>query len=283
MGKLVWIASYPKSGSTWLRAFLHNYIRQPETPYDINRLTDLSTGESGASLYRAQDGRPASRYTVAEVQRMRPAVHRALMGLHPDLVFVKTHNASLVVAGVPLVTPEVTAGAIYLVRDPRDVAVSYSHHLGLGLDETIGRMADPMAATGGGDDKVFEQVSSWSVHVHHWTRTASARRLVLRYEDLSAEPEVWFGAVIRWLGEEPPAARLARAVVFSGFEALRGQERAGGFVEQPRQSRGAFFREGRVGGWRAVLSAAQAARIERDHAAVMRRFGYLNDALTSCG
>ncbi len=275
MGRLVWIASYPKSGSTWLRAFLHNYIRQPEAPYDINKLTDLSTGESGAGWYRAQDPRPASRYTVAEVQRMRPAVHRALMELHPDLVFVKTHNASLVVSGVPLVTPEVTAGAIYLVRDPRDVAVSYSHHLGLGLDETIGRMADVSAATGGRDDKVFEQVSSWSVHVHHWTRTASARRLVLRYEDLAAAPEAGFGAVIRWLGEEPPAARLARAVAFSGFEELRGQERAAGFVEQPAASRGAFFRAGRAGGWRDVLSPAQRRRIELDHEVVMQRFGYL--------
>jgi hypothetical protein len=47
MGKLVWIASYPKSGSTWVRAFLHNYIRQPETPYDINALMDLSRGRAG--------------------------------------------------------------------------------------------------------------------------------------------------------------------------------------------------------------------------------------------
>lgn len=275
MGRLVWIASYPKSGSTWLRAFLHNYIRQPEAPYDINRLTDLSTGESGASWYRAQDPRSASRYTVADVQRMRPAVHRALMALHPDLVFVKTHNASLVIEGVPLVTPEVTAGAVYLLRDPRDVAVSYSHHLGLTLDQTIARMADPAAATGGVDEKVYEYLSSWSIHVHHWTRTSSPRRLVLRYEDLSAAPETGFGALIRWLGEEPPAARLARAVAFSGFDVLAGQEQAGGFVEQPAASRGAFFRAGRVGQWRELLSAAQRARIERDHAAVMRRFGYL--------
>lgn len=55
MGRLVWLASYPKSGSTWLQAFLRNYIREPATPYDINALLDLSAGESAASLYRQYD------------------------------------------------------------------------------------------------------------------------------------------------------------------------------------------------------------------------------------
>ena len=78
MGNLVWLASYPKSGSTWLRAFLHNYLRASDAPYDINSLTDLSTGESGAARYRRHDPRPASQYTIADVQRMRPLVHREL-------------------------------------------------------------------------------------------------------------------------------------------------------------------------------------------------------------
>ncbi len=117
-----------------MRAFLHNYIARPAQPYDINRLTDLTIGESGAGHYRPHDPRPASQYTVADVQRMRPLVHRDLTRVHPGPVFVKTHNASLRVLGVPLVTPEVTAAAIYLVRAPRDVALSYSRHLGLPID-----------------------------------------------------------------------------------------------------------------------------------------------------
>ncbi len=274
MGKLIWLASYPKSGSTWLRAFLHNYIRRTETPYDINRLTDLSAGEAGAARYRRFDPRPASRYAVADVQRMRPLVHRALMDTHPNLVFVKTHNASLVVEGVPLVTPEVTAGAIYIVRDPRDVAVSYSRHLGRSIDETIAFMADPGAATGGTDEKVYERLSAWSVHVHFWTRNRSPLLLVLRYEDMLADPEAAFGAVIRWLGEEPPPERLARAVRFSRFEELNRQERASGFAERPAESVDPFFRSGRAGAWREVLTPHQRACIERDHAQVMARFGY---------
>ncbi len=275
MGRLVWIASYPKSGSTWVRAFLHNYIGAPERPYDINSLMDLSTGESGAQRYQAFDPRPASDYSIADVMRMRPLVHKAMAAAKSGLVFVKTHNASLLVEGVPLITPEVTAGAIYLVRDPRDVAVSFSYHLGLSIDRTIGFMADTEAATGGTDDKVYERLSSWSAHVHFWTRHASERLRVMRYEDMSADPQASFGGLVGFLGRPGPVARLERAIAFSAFDVLADQERAAGFVEQPSVSFGAFFRSGQAGRWREALTPAQAARIERDHGAVMGRFGYV--------
>jgi hypothetical protein len=275
MGNLVWLASYPKSGSTWLRAFLHNYIRASDEPYDINSLMDLSTGESGAARYRRHDPRPASQYSIADVQRMRPLVHRELTLAHPNLVFVKTHNASLLVEGVPLMTPEVTAGAVYIVRDPRDIAVSYSRHLGRSLDETIAFMADPEAATGGTDVKVYERLSSWSIHVHFWTRNPNPLLHVIRYDDMIAAPSETFAGVIRFLGEEPPADRLQRAIRFSAFDELRRQEQASGFIERPLEAVAPFFRSGRLGEWRDVLTADQRTRIERDHAAMMGRFGYL--------
>ncbi len=273
MGKLVWLASYPKSGNTWLRAFLLNYLRQPESPYDINRLHDMTLGESDAAHFAVHDGRPASRYAQSDVQRMRPLVHRDLTRAYPDLVFVKTHNASLVVAGVPLLTPDVTAGAFYIVRDPRDVAVSYAHHLGRGLDDTIAFMADPQAAIGGTDAHVFEMLGSWSVHVHFWTRRDSPQLHVMRYEDMLADPARAFGAVVRFLGQEPPPARLAAALKFSELAELQRQEGRNGFVERPPAAR-AFFRSGRAGEWQTALTTGQARRIERDHGDQMARFGY---------
>lgn len=274
MGKLVWLASYPKSGNTWLRAFLHNYLCQPESPYDINSLMDMTAGEAGAGLYAPYDSRPASQFSIADVQRMRPLVHAELTRAYPDLVFVKTHNASVLVAGVPLMTPEVTAGAMYIVRDPRDVAVSYSHHLGRPLDATIAFMADPEAATGGDDLKVYERLSSWSVHVHFWTRRANDLLHVMRYEDILRDPAAEFAEVVRFLGQEPPPERLAKAVFHSRFAELSRQEAGRGFIERPATAQ-RFFRAGRAGQWRDVLSAAQIRRIEQDHGREMTRFGYL--------
>jgi hypothetical protein len=275
MGQLVWIASYPKSGNTWMRAFLHNYIRQPQTPYDINQLTDLTAADTNAERYHRYDPRPASQYTIADVQRMRRLVHRDLTALDSTLVFVKTHNARLQIEGAPLITPEVTAGAIYIVRDPRDVAVSYSRHRGRSIDDTIAYMADPEAATGGSDKKVYERFSSWSVHVHSWTSRPDPRIYVVRYEAMIATPEATFGPQIRWLGEDPPPDRLNRAIRFSAFDELHKQEQTKGFKERVTESIGPFFGTGQAGHWRTVLTPAQQARIERDHGTVMHRFGYL--------
>ncbi len=148
MGQLVWIASYPESGNTWVWPSCTTTSASPDAPYDINRLTDLAAADINAERYHRYDLRPASQYTVADVQRMRRLVHRDPTALDPRLVFVKTHNGKLVTEGALLITPEVTAGAhLYIVRDPRDVAVSYSRHLGCSIDDTIAFMADPDAAS----------------------------------------------------------------------------------------------------------------------------------------
>ncbi|WP_298283817.1 sulfotransferase domain-containing protein [Acidocella sp.] len=268
MGKIVWLASYPKSGNTWLRVFLHNYITQAATPHSINRLTDFSLAECAAALFHA----PGETLSDEAVQKNRPRVHAELAGLGPELVFVKTHNANLAVHGVALVTPEVTAGAVYVVRDPRDVAVSYAAYLGRDVDETIRFMAAPGAVNGTDEAQVFELLSSWSGHVRSWV--GGRQRLLVRYEDLVAEPERYFARIIRYLGTgEVDQARLTRAIGFSSFAELAGQEARDGYEASGGQGR--FFRAGRVGVWREALSPAQAARIERDHGEVMGRLGYL--------
>jgi hypothetical protein len=274
MGKIVWLASYPKSGNTWLRAFLHNFIRQPAMPHSINRLHELSASECNAVFFKKYDARPASQYSTRDVQRMRPLVHEDLTRLHDDLVFIKTHNACLDFHDVPLCTPAVTAGAIYIVRDPRDVAISYSSYTGLGIDAVIGFMGETNAANRSTDRQVFEFLSSWSNHVASWM--GQKRKIVVRYEDLLAEPETAFGKVVRFLGgDDPVPERLRRAVAFSSFNALATQEAAEGYVANAPGSASAFFRQGQTGQWRDVLSAAQIGRIEMDHAVMMKRFGYI--------
>jgi hypothetical protein len=275
MGKLVWLASYPKSGNTWVRAFLHNYIAQPEQPYSINQLIDFTVAEPNVLFFEPHDPRPPAAWSLAEVQAMRPKVHRDLTRLHPDLVFVKTHNACLAVHDVPLCTPEVTEAAIYILRDPRDVAVSYSAYTGRGLDEIIGFMNAPQAANRATETQVFELLGSWSLHVGSWTRQQHGRMLVLRYEDLLERPAETFGRLIAFLGGAPDPARLARAVAFSSFETLARQEALQGYAAHASDAAAPFFRAGIAGQWRTALSPAQRARIEAEHQAIMRRFGYL--------
>ena len=181
MGALIWLASYPKSGNTWIRTFLANYLSNAAEPYDIGALTDYTTGESGAALYRRHDDRPATEYSIDDVQRLRPFVHHDLTLLSPGPVFVKTHNALRLLRGVPLLTPAVTGKAVYLLRDPRDVAVSYARHLARPLDWVIDFMANEGASGGGDGEKVHELMSSWSIHVRSWTERPNPRLHVMRY------------------------------------------------------------------------------------------------------
>ena len=272
MGKLVWLASYPKSGNTWVRAFLHNYIANAPTPHSINELVDFSVSECAAAFF----GTVGEIITPVQAQALRPDVHKHLTTLHDDLVFVKTHNANLVVHDVALCTPALSAGAIYIVRDPRDVAVSYAAFTGKSLDEIIEFMAQEGAANASDGVQVFELLSSWSRHVVSWV--GSTNRLLVRYEDLLAEPERHFARMIKFLGaanSTPDPERLRRAIEFSSFKSLATQEaktgyRAGG----PSGER--FFRKGEARGWRDHLTAAQADKICVDHGEIMQKLGYID-------
>jgi hypothetical protein len=273
MGKLVWLAAYPKSGNTWLRAFLHNYIAQPQAPYSINALTDFSAVECAAAFFRPHAKKPVAELTPAEAQKLRPAVHHDLTKLHPDLVFVKTHNANLALHGTAFCTPSVTAGAIYILRDPRDVALSYAAYTGLSVDETIAFMSQTGAANRGTDLQVFELLSSWSAHVASWTQ--DRKTLSLRYEDMINAPQTAFARVVSYLGDNDNQARLTQAIAFSRFDILAGQEHRDGYQAHAPGARAKFFRQGHAAAWQTALTPAQVARIETDHGELMQRFGYL--------
>jgi hypothetical protein len=274
MGAILWLASYPKSGNTWMRAFLHNLLRNTEQSYDINELSHFTLGDSNVRWYKKYDPRPPAEYSVDDVLRMRPLVQKELTTLFPDTIFVKTHNAFVELKGQPLISNEVTAGALYIVRNPLDVVISFSHHMGLTIDQTIDLLENPQAATGTGEKNVFEHLSTWSLHVHSWTHTPSPQLRVVRYEDMLDSPLKTFGGVAKFLGFNPPRDRLDRALKLSSFKVLQNQERQKGFIEKSQHTEN-FFREGKSGQWKKILTPEQVARIQETHGEQMKRFGYL--------
>lgn len=274
MSKILWLASYPKSGNTWLRAFLHNLFRNPDTPFDINRMSALTAGDSQAHWFRCLDPRPPAALSRADLAHLRPRVHALIAGSAPDTVMVKTHNALVEAAGAPMITQALTAGALYVVRNPLDIALSYAHHLGRPVDDIIALMETSGFETPASETHVPEHHSDWSGHVESWTRRDHPGLHVVRYEDMSRRPGPTFRAIAAFLGRKPPRERLERAVRHSSFRALRAQEDERGFVERtPAQAR--FFRAGRPGGWREALDEGQVARLVARHRVQMERFGYL--------
>lgn len=274
MGQLLWLASYPKSGNTWLRLFLLTLLRDPKEPLSINDVAKLTATDHRRRDYERLSGKSFDELSWEEIAQIRPRLHRELTTVHPNPVMVKTHSILAEHCGTPLITPEVTAGAIYVLRNPLDVVASLANHLGKSRDEAVEFMCRETAMIG--DDERFlpEPVGSWSTHVKTWTIRPHPALLVLRYEDMAGAPEETFTKVARFLNLDRGPEQIRKAIEFTSFDRFKAEEAEKGFKERAAKSE-SFFRKGKVGSWREELTEAQVQRIAECHGEQMRRFGYL--------
>ena len=277
-GRLGWLVSYPKSGNTWLRMMLSS-LRRGRAAIDINAVgSDI--GIAGFAEMDAHFGIDSSELTDAEIAEARPALHAAIAANSPQtLLLRKVHDRYwFTPSGAAAFTPDLSRGAVYLIRDPRDIAVSYAHHRGVGIDEIIERMADDAIILGSAETQGKEQLpqplGSWSGHVLSWLEQTDIPVQVIRYEDMLDDPFAGLARTAAHFGLDATADQVRAAVAATRFDILSAQEKAFGFRERKTESTAPFFREGRSGGWRERLSVAQHERITRRHGAVMARFDY---------
>ncbi|MGF1608635.1 MAG: sulfotransferase domain-containing protein [Kiloniellales bacterium] len=278
MPGIVWLASYPKSGNTWVRAFLANYQNDAKAAVPINLLPSFSLGDNFLSHYEKYSGKPASSLTMEELEALRPKVHEWFAYSRPDNTFVKTHSAVLKVAGRPLITPSATAGAIYVVRNPLDVAVSFAHHYQVSYERAVEALCDERYSLPRTDEQLEQVLSSWSRHVRSWTTAPGLPLHLMRYEDMRRKPAKAFAGLVRFLRLPADHDRLDRAIRFSSFRELQAQEKREKFVESRPDGKAAFFRQGAVGGWRHHLSEELAERLIEANRAVMTELGYMTAA-----
>ena len=217
MGNIVWLASYPKSGNTWIRAFLLNLITEAEEPVDINKMAALTYGDSQIQWYKDIPNKEEITYESTKLAELRPFAHRRIAEQTNNSVFVKTHNALVNVAGVPMITRSLTAGVIYVVRNPLDVLVSYADHLGESLDNIIALMGTKGFETPLSQSHVPEHHSDWSTHVESWTNTPHAVLHIVRFEDMLTRPIPTFGGIAKFLGVNVGLKQLKQAIEFASF------------------------------------------------------------------
>jgi aryl sulfotransferase len=283
MSAIVWLASYPKSGNTWLRVVFANLLRSDGTPASINRL--YRGGLAHAAMRHTFDdlvGYEASDLTDDEIDLIRPDLYRYSARTQRGPLLCKVHDARMMLPnGQPLFPPDATAAAIYVIRNPLDVCVSFAHHNGCtDYDAEVSEMASPFRALSPGEHYLSSQLRqrllTWSEHVLSWVDARDLPVHVVRYEDMHASPIETFGTAAAVAGIATDQERVTRAVAFSSIDEMQRQERDQGFAESAAQR--PFFRKGKIGSWRSVLSQAQAARLVEDHRDVMQRFGYLTEA-----
>lgn len=284
MGSIVWLASYPKSGNTWLRALLINYLRDADQPADINDLRDPRTAHAASrAMFDDVVGVEASALSKETVWRLRPQAYRQLAREADGSLVLKVHDAWQADGGVELFPEDVTRGVVYLVRNPLDVAVSWANHLGVSADDAAARMCaeDPVRLDSEAvTDHLPQLIGNWSAHVRSWVDATSLPTLLIRYEDLHTRTAELLTEFVAFCGLDVDAARTRKAVAYSSFGELRRQERENGFRERPPAAGDAFFRRGEIGGWRSELSTEASGRLIDAHRATMARLGYLDDAIT---
>jgi hypothetical protein len=274
---IVWLASFPRSGNTWLRTFVSNLLdlAAGRDPGGINLMVRGSIPEANAKAFREVMGGDPFSADMRQIAKARPRVQEMLAAMAPGPAFLKTHMAALKVEGEFAINWKASKGAVYVVRNPLDVVCSWAPHYGKSIDEAI-EAVNKRGLTAWGRTQVPEMIGSWSQNVASWTSGNLPRQpLVVRYEDMLATPTDAFSRVVAYLGVDMAREGIERTVEASSFATLRLQEEEEGFIGRPEISTDTFFRKGTTGQWRETLSKAQVDAIVSAHAAQMERFGYL--------
>ena len=275
---IVWLASFPKSGNTWFRIFLANLAASESGPANINDLDERGGIASSRHEFETATMLDSGLISHDDIDSLRPRVYEAAAADATDQRWIKVHDAyTATPVGEPMFGRNVACAAVYLVRDPRDVAISLAYHNSTAIDAAISLMnaADGALSRGrkGMAPQLRQKLLGWSGHVTSRLDQSDVPVHLVRYEDLLAAPAERFAAALAFADRPASLAEIDRAIRHADFSELRRQEEDKGFGE--RTSRTApFFRSGQIGGWRKTLSPEQIGAIENGHGSVMARLGY---------
>jgi hypothetical protein len=280
MSRVFLIASYPKSGNTWVRIFLLNYWNNERSPIDINDVRNIPIASSRSLMDQAL-GFSSSNLTHVEAAAYYSRVLRFYAEHSTDkFMYFKAHDAYTVSNnGEPLFPADSTSGAIYVIRNPLDVVLSSAHYFDITIDEAIERMANEHFCLGYETDRSNNQLRqrllTWSNHVLSWVDRTEFPVIIVRYEDLLTQSLAEFARIVRFVEGKVHFARLKSAIAFSSFENLQRQEQQKSFHEKINPN-SLFFREGKSGVWQQILTRRQIQQIIDAHSHVMSRFGYIS-------
>lgn len=276
MSNIIWVASYPKSGNTWMRSFLCNLVSGGSKAQDINKLGAFCNNESNAIFYQAFFEEPVAEIDTASIAKIRSEVQHSIATKKAGTTFLKSHNYMGYFDGYPLHHPQLTIGWIYVIRNPLDVVVSMTHHYGVSVDDAIDFLNDEETATSTDEINVYSPLSSWSTHVASWTNENHPQVCYVRFEDLLDKPLKTFKRVASVIGIKD-SGLIKQAHKKSSFTEMKKQETKHGFVERIGEF-SPFFRKGRKDQWREKLTQEQVLRVIDKNRVQMERFKYIPKA-----
>ena len=272
---IIWIASYPKSGNTWIRLFLKSYLTDEED-LDINNNILIPS----FPIPKFFDMLNIDYTKFTEIIKNWIALQDTI-NLNGETNFLKTHNGLFAVNNYKFTNTENTLGAIYVVRDPRDLVLSYAHHFG----ETHSEAVDKMLNHKNVEKMEYKNqlythslMGRWSDHYNSWKLYNKKKKiLIIKYEDLIKNTHASFLKILEYLngknGTEINLKKMERALNQTTFENLKKKEELHGFNE--KSTNGKFFRKGKVGEWKKYLKKELVQKIETSFKNEMKELNYL--------
>ena len=269
-----WIASYPKSGNTWVR-FL--YQAHQLGSIDINANSRVTHSDSFKWPYSAVLPWPVETLPLEVLPHVRSAALMMMMASKSGPPFVcKTHCANSMINKTRLIPYEMTRSSVYIVRDPRDIVVSYARHFKETYDKTIELIKSPRHVMGK-SHHIPQYPASWSINVESWTQDEAweyfgcIKPLVIKYEDLLKDTKKHFLKILK-LWEVKPR-NVDKVIEMCRLSELRKQEKKHGFLEAKYEDVPFFGRGGLR--YTTELTKGQVAQIIKDHGPVMEKMGYI--------
>ena len=276
---IIWLASYPKSGNTWVRLFLNSLVFTSDTSVNIN---DIKLGQFPARKYFNEITN-----NVDDVKEFIQNCNYAQSKLNLDnkIRFFKTHNGLWKLGQHRFTDNENTLGIIHIVRDPRNVVTSIKNHYNYQTyEEALDFIKDENKILGKIGSKKEEDlptiVSSWKLHYKSWKNLGGlkSKYVLIKYEDLIKDPVREFTKITSFIEKISEfkfnEKNILKAIENTRFDNLKKQEELNGFKESPKNSI-KFFYLGAKNDWQNILDKKTKDDIEISFKNEMQDLGYL--------
>tara|TARA_Y100000768_G_C23860219_1_gene625311 strand:+ start:34 stop:873 length:840 start_codon:yes stop_codon:yes gene_type:complete len=277
---IIWIASYPKSGNTYLRSFLASYYFSKKGKFDFNLLMNIPQFPS--IRFSQRDFLSFSDASKNWISNQKFFFNKE------ELFFLKTHNSLCRYENFEFTTQSESIGAIYIVRDPRNVITSMCNHYSFNLEYALEKMSDKKASlsekASNGDCSNFTFLGSWSDHYKSWKNNDKFKVLFIKYEDLKENKELIFKKVIDFIERLKGSKqnkfdenKFFNSIRSTNFVNLKNKEINEGFEESKISSMGKkinFFNMGFKNDWKKLLPQSIIKKIDKQFEKELSELGY---------
>ena len=276
---IIWLASYPKSGNTWVRLFLNSLVFTSDALVNINdiRLEQFPTRKYFKDITSNVDD------LTEFIQNCNYA--QSKLNLDNKIKFFKTHNGLWKIGQHRFTDNENTLGVIHIVRDPRNVVTSIKNHYNYQTyEEALDFIKDENKILGKIGSKKEEDlptiVSSWKLHYKSWKNLGGleSKYILIKYEDLIKDPVREFTRITSFIEKiskiKFDEKNILKAIENTKFDNLKKQEELKGFKESPKNSV-KFFYLGPKNDWQNILDEKIKEDIEISFRNEMQDLGYL--------